>query len=124
MDFDDIAASVRVHFCPQCKSSFGCVTEDGGCGCEGLEMGPRPWCPPCVARETCCACPRWNCTCEKCTDCECQDCRDERRQRRAGTGPFDDSGPSAELRPGTSFFQHDFAKGINRFLRKAYPDRD
>jgi len=126
MDFDDIASSVRIHFCPECEASFGCVTdEDGDCDCEGAEFNARkPWCPPCVAKEQCVACPRWNCTCDKCTDCDCTDCRSERKQRDSGEGPFDDSGPSAAARPGTSVYEADYTKGIRRFLRRAYPDRD
>jgi hypothetical protein len=97
MDFEDIARSVRIHFCPQCKASFGCVAdEDGDCDCEGAEFDwKRPWCPPCVQKEQCTACPRWNCTCDKCSDCDCTDCKSERRQRDSGEGPFDESGPRA-----------------------------
>lgn len=53
MDFDKIAADVRIHFCPECKASFGCETdEDGDCCCIGCNYNwSKPWCPICVERK-------------------------------------------------------------------------
>ena len=50
-DFEKIAADLRMHFCPLCKSSFGCEhDEDGDCDCVGQEYAAdwrKPWCPNC-----------------------------------------------------------------------------
>lgn len=61
MDFEKISASIRIHFCPECKASFGCeVDEDGDCDCEGYKYNwSRPWCPNCVEQKN-----LERCTCE------------------------------------------------------------
>lgn len=96
-DFERISASLHIHFCPQCKASFGCEQEDGSCECKGKEFNwKKPWCPNCVEKEECTCCPRFNCRCERCSSCECTDCREERKLRESGEGPYDNSGPSSE----------------------------
>lgn len=59
-DFQKISADLRIHFCPECKASFGCILdEDGDCDCEGAEHNwQKPWCPNCVERRE-----NENCTC-------------------------------------------------------------
>lgn len=62
-DFEKIASSLRMHFCPVCKASFGCeVDEDQDCDCIGEKYAAdwrKPWCPNCHeqrAEEDKCRC--------------------------------------------------------------------
>lgn len=51
-DFEKIAASIRVHFCPLCNASFGCEVDDNDCFCIGQEYCDdwrKPHCPACYA---------------------------------------------------------------------------
>lgn len=114
-DFEKISASLRMHFCPECKASFGCILDDDGdCACEGKEFDWRkPWCPNCVEKEECTSCPRFNCRCEKCTNCTCSDCREERTMRENGEAPYDYSGPSCSIEES---IREAFKKDLDQYL--------
>jgi hypothetical protein len=47
-DFEDVAATLKNHFCPECGRSFECDEDDGYCCCPGTKYSIKPWCDECA----------------------------------------------------------------------------